>query len=249
MPAAPAPRTARLPRLYGDLSGWFHLVTHPKEYVREAALIRRLLKPKGTRGRPSLLELGAGGGNNAFHLKKHFDLTLTDLSPAMLRQSRRINPECRHLPGDMRTLRRAERFDAVLVHDAVMYLTTRRDLARAIRTAAAHLKPGGRALLMPDFLSETFAPRTTTGGHGENGRALRYVEVTRTLRPGARKAVVDMTMLLHDGKRSDRIVVDRHVFGLFPRRVWTELLAAAGLAVTVETDPWGREIFLGQKAD
>ncbi len=53
---------------------------------------------------PILLELGAGGGRLAFHLKAPFLLTLTDPSPAMLAISRAVNPECAHLTGDMRSL-------------------------------------------------------------------------------------------------------------------------------------------------
>ncbi|MHC4615594.1 MAG: class I SAM-dependent methyltransferase, partial [Planctomycetota bacterium] len=52
-----------------------------------------------------VLELGSGGGNNASHLKKWFDMTLVDLSPHMLEVSRALNPECSHQQGDMRTVR------------------------------------------------------------------------------------------------------------------------------------------------
>ena len=65
-----------------------------------------------------MLELGSGGGNNASHLKAHFQLTLVDLSPAMLAVSRALNPECEHLQGDMRTVRLGRRFDAPTDHIA-----------------------------------------------------------------------------------------------------------------------------------
>ena len=51
-----------------------------------------------------MLELGSGGGNNAFHLKSKFEMTLVDLSPQMLAVSRTLNPECEHREGDMRTV-------------------------------------------------------------------------------------------------------------------------------------------------
>jgi hypothetical protein len=37
----------------------------------------------------------------------------------MLELSRALNPECRHLQGDMRSLRLEERFEAVLIFDAI----------------------------------------------------------------------------------------------------------------------------------
>ena len=46
----------------------------------------------------------------------------------------------------MRTLRLGRTLDAVLVHDAVTYLTTDEDLRAAMETAFAHLRPGGAAV-------------------------------------------------------------------------------------------------------
>ena len=40
------------------------------------------------------MELGAGGGTLAVHLKQFFRLTLTDVYPAMLGVSRAVNPHC-----------------------------------------------------------------------------------------------------------------------------------------------------------
>jgi hypothetical protein len=105
------------PRLYTDLAGWFHLLTHPGEYAEEAAAHRDgLVGASDTRPR-TLLELGSGGGNDAFHLKRDFECTLSDLSPAMLEVSRGIDPECAHVAGDLRTLRPGREFDALFVHD------------------------------------------------------------------------------------------------------------------------------------
>jgi trans-aconitate methyltransferase len=61
-------------------------------------------------------------------------MTLVDLSEEMLVVSRRLNPECEHLLGDMRTLRLGRSFDAVFVHDAIDYMTTEADLRRAVRS-------------------------------------------------------------------------------------------------------------------
>src|SRR5262245_10435705 len=116
------------PKLYGSLAPWFHLLTSPSSYVEEAEFARQTLVEASGAPVHTVLELGSGGGNNAFHLKQHFKMTLTDLSPEMLEQSRRINPECEHIQGDMRSLRLQREFDAVFVHDAVCYLVTPEDL-------------------------------------------------------------------------------------------------------------------------
>ena len=80
----------------------------------------------------TLLELGSGGGNNASHLKKHFQMTLVDLSPGMLEVSRKLNPECEHLQGDMRSVRLGRSFDAVFMHDAIAYMTSAEDLRKRL---------------------------------------------------------------------------------------------------------------------
>src|SRR4029079_14733723 len=109
-------------RMYTDLAGWWPLLSPPAHYVEEAADLLPLLE--GDDSAQTLLELGAGGGSLASHLKTRFTLTLTDQSPQMLAISAQVNPECEHIPGDMMTLDLGREFDRVLVHDAIMYATT-----------------------------------------------------------------------------------------------------------------------------
>lgn len=83
----------RPPKLYRELASWFHLLTAPEEYAEEAERYRRLITEGSERPPETVLELGSGGGNNASHMKAHFDLTLVDRSPEMLDVSRALNPE------------------------------------------------------------------------------------------------------------------------------------------------------------
>src|ERR1051326_184196 len=108
-----------VPRLYTDLASWFHLLSKPEDYAEEADFARKVLTDAMNPPPRTLLELGAGGGNNASHLKSHFQMTLTDISTAMLENSRRINPECEHIVGDMRSLRLGGKIDTALIPDAV----------------------------------------------------------------------------------------------------------------------------------
>ena len=108
------------PKLYFELSSWYHLLSSPSDYGEEAEFVRSLIAGASAIPPVTVLELGSGGGNNASHLKAHFKLTLADLSEGMLDLSRRLNPECEHIHGDMRTLRLDRLFDAVFIHDAIM---------------------------------------------------------------------------------------------------------------------------------
>ena len=149
--------------MYRDLAPWFHLLTAPEDYADEAAAALALLRAKVDGPLGTLLELGSGGGNMASHLKREVRLTLTDLSGDMLDVSRTINPDCEHIVGDMRTLRLGRTFDAVLAHDAIVYMTTEADLRAAMTTAFEHLRPGGAALFEPDYV----IVRRHTDGHVE----------------------------------------------------------------------------------
>ena len=123
-----------LPYMYTDLAGWFHLLTAPEEYAEEADFYWGCLVEAAGETPRTLLELGSGGGNMALHYKQWVTPTLTDLSDGMLALSRTIHPDVEHVQGDMRTLRLGRTFDAVLAHDAVMYMTTEDDLQQAIET-------------------------------------------------------------------------------------------------------------------
>jgi SAM-dependent methyltransferase len=243
-----------LPRLYSEFAPWFHLLTAPASYAEEATLYHRLIVENCDAPPRALLELGSGGGNNASHLKAHFDLILVDLSPAMLEMSRSINPECEHLEGDMRTARLGRQFDAVFVHDAIAYITTEPDLRATIETAFLHTRPGGVALFVPDEVRETFRPATHHGGHdGPDGRGLRYVEWSWDPDPSDTTYVADFAMLLHEPDGSVRTEYDRHVCGVFPRATWLRLLSDAGFEASSvfrdhsKLDPEKIEILVGKR--
>jgi hypothetical protein len=235
--------------MYDDLAAWWPLLSPPDEYADEAAdLLPRLGALDRSPRRPSLLELGAGGGSLAWHLKPFFRCTLTDRSPAMLAVSRAINPECEHLEGDMRSLRLGRLFEVVLIHDAIQYATTPADVRAALRTAAVHCRPGGTVAVLPDFTREVFAPGSAHGGRdAPDGRALRYLEWTWDPDPGDDTFLADYAFVLRAPDGTVTVAHDRHEEGLFARADWLRWFEEAGIPATVEPDPFGREVFIGRR--
>ena len=239
--------------LYGDeLAPWFHLLTAPADYADEADFTLGLWREHVVGPLETALELGSGGGNMASHLKRSLELTLTDVSHAMLAVSASINPECEHLVGDMRTLRLGRTFDAVLIHDAICYMTTEADLRAALATGAEHLRPGGVAVFAPDHVSERFATGTDHGGKdgpplpgGRSGRALRYLEWTTDPDPTDSTYRVDYAVLTRDAEGAVRVRHDEHIEGLFSRDTWLGLIADVGLRAVAVDDPDDRVIFVG----
>lgn len=235
---------------YNELARWWSLISPVADYQEEASYVVSLLlaHPQPVR---RVLELGSGGGHNAFHLKRHFSLTLTDLSAEMLGVSHQINPECEHVQGDMRALRLERQFDAVFVHDAVDYMTTQGDLTRALTTAYQHCRPGGLAVFMPDDIRETFEENTSLDERdAEDGRAVRFM--TWTWDPDLHDDAVhtEYSFLLRDTDGTVRAVHETHHLGVFSCHVWLRLLSAVGFearAVLEETteDRAPRTVFLG----
>lgn len=236
-------------RLYSDLAAWWPLLSAPQDYAEEAGIFRDALH-----GARTLLELGSGGGNNASHLKRWFRLTLVDLAPGMLDVSRRLNPECRHVLGDMRTVRLNETFDAVFLHDALSYLLHEEDLRAACATAFVHTRPGGRALFVADWTRGDFAPATSTGGHDGGGRSLRYFSWVYDPDPADTTILMDMVYFLREGSAAARVVHDRHLCGLFPRQTWVRAIEEAGFRFEARPYPHStfppdsaRELYLGHR--
>ena len=236
------------PKLYSDLAHWWPLISPIDEYRGEASVYHELFQ---NHERPvrTLLELGCGGGNNAFFLRDHYEMTLVDISPQMLAICARANPNCRCVHADMRHVRLDRLFDAVFVHDAVDYVTTRADLQLVADTAANHCRPGGAVLMVPDFIQETFREGVHHGGsNGADGRSVRYLEWVSDPDPSDTTYITDYAYLFREADGSVSSDHDRHTLGVFSREVWLETFRQAGLdpqAVPLDYDQSGEPDVIG----
>lgn len=239
-------------KLYDELAEWYPLLTPLEDYAEESrdylAALRSGLGP----GRHTLLELGAGAGHNAHYFAGDFDLCLVDASAAMLVHARRTCPGAEFHVADMRDVRLGRQFDAVFVHDAVVYLRTLGDLRALFQTARVHLRPGGLLLIAPDYVVETFQPATECGGSDGDGRALRYLGWVWQAPGETETIVVDYVVSTRIGTDPPVVHTDRHLEGLFPRAVWLALFAEAGFEVeqSARSNPDGDrelDLFVGRR--
>lgn len=130
-----------------------------------------------------------------------------------------------------------------------MYMTTVEDLHAALKTAHLHTKPGGIALFVPDYVTETFEASTDHGGHDQpdSRKGLRYLEWEWDPDPSDTELVSNFAYLLRHEDGSCEVVYDRHRWGLFTRKTWTDLLAGLGFQVEIVLDEEeGRDIFVGR---
>ncbi len=241
---------------YNELTPWYRLIDPICDHEDEAQVYQAGFE-RAVPGCGTLLELGAGAGNNAFYLKDYFDCTLTDVSQPMLDLSMGVNPDCEHLVGDMRTIRLDRKFDAVLIHDSIVYMTSAGDLGAAIATAFHHTRAGGAAIFAPDCLEETFHESTDliTGDDGQ--RSLRCLEWSWRADSSKPIYTVDYALLLRDNSGVSA-VHDRHLEGLFRLETWTQLITGAGFELElierpvnppdrVDPHPYTETVFLARR--
>lgn len=215
-------------RLYNDLAWLWQVMSPQEDYVEEAACWRKALWESLGPGRHHVLELGVGGGHNLSHLTEEFDATAVDLSPQMLKRSLELNPGVEHIVGDMRLVRTGRTYDAVLIHDAISCMTSGRDVASVLTTAAAHLEPGGVLIVAPEYFSDHLSlPSIACHTHTANRIELACMEYTHDPDPTDTALEILLTYII----KSDagvQIEHDRMHVGVFSHATWRRLMHDAG---------------------
>ncbi len=215
-------------RLYNELAYLWPVISPPEDYAEEAKHWRKAIRAHLGPGRHHLLELGVGGGHNLSHLTNYFQATAVDISPKMLDISRQLNPDVDHHLGDMRTIRLARKFDAVLIHDAIAYMLTDDDLRATFATAREHLREGGLLLVAPDLVRDDLAEGTVLTWSSKKGDIEVEIE-ERITDPDPSDTQVESlyTYTIKEGG-VERVELDTHTSGLFPIATWIRLFEEAG---------------------
>ncbi|GAB4196328.1 MAG: hypothetical protein Kow00105_10480 [Phycisphaeraceae bacterium] len=242
--------------MYDDLAYLWPWLSPPEHYTAEAARLRSLITQhfgQSPGRRLSVLELGAGGGHTLVHLADDFDCTAVDLSEPMLENCRRLVPQATVVAGDMRSIRLGQAFDVVMIHDAIDYMLSERDVRQALQTAHEHCRAGGLCVIAPTYTRETF----TDGEVADDGTTTDHEDLTYFTfvhDPDPHDDTFEMILLylIRDREtRQVRVVEDRHTCGLFSSSQWLAWMQEAGFeaehkaAVADEDDPW--ELFVGVK--
>lgn len=218
--------------LYTDLAWlWPMWGDAATEYAHYCDHVTALIRRYAQRPVSTLLDIGCGGGKNVLNLKRSFRVTGLDLSPTMIAQAQELNPDCRFVHGDMRTFRLHETFDAVLMDDAISYMNCRADFVAALRTAYAHLSPGGVLIVTPDVTVESFHQNKTTATLiTRDNLDVTIVENVYDPDPADEQYETTVIYLIREHGRL-RIETDHWTLGIFSLDTWRKVLTETGFQV------------------
>ena len=131
---------------YEPLAPLYDRFTAAYDHERWLGAVERLAREHGLAGR-RLLDVGCGSGKSFLPmLRRGYDVTACDISPAMVDEARRkAGGRARVVVADMRALpAELGRFDLITcLDDAVNYLLDEDDLEDALRSIRSRLRPAG----------------------------------------------------------------------------------------------------------
>ena len=130
----------------------------------------------------------------------------------------------------MRSVRLGRQFDAVLVHDAIDYVTSEANLRQVVETAFAHCRPGGLAVFVPDHTADTFHAVSGRGGSSDaTGRQASFQEWTWDPDPADDWVRAEYEFSLRAADGTVQTVHETHRLGAFRHNTWLRLLTDARL--------------------
>lgn len=218
-----------------------------KDYTAEARFVCERLATVLGKGPWRILDLGCGTGlHDTLLVESGHDVTGADMSDDMLaRANQRLGAlppaqqeRLRFTQGDARRLRTGETYDAVISLFHVMsYMAGDGDLEAALKTARAHLAPGGAFLFDfwygPAVLADPPCPRERTTM--QNG-----VPIRRATTPHWEKAQ-DRVRIVFDVTEGDGETAhqtrEEHVMRYFFEPALRQALKDAGFQ-TLEIGEW-----------
>lgn len=202
-------------KLYGRLAWAFPVITPLRHYKKETEQAFRLIRKAARIPVRTLLHLGCGGGHNDHFFRRHARVTGVDLSPAMLRLARRLNPDVAYLEGDMRKVRLGRTYDAVAAWDSVNHMTGPGDLAKVFDSAYRHLEKGGVFFFLLDTDRAQFC-QGSVDGYVNRGKGVKIAFIENLYDPDPRDTHYETRFVFLIRRKSGfKVETDRFRCGLF----------------------------------
>jgi len=215
-----------------------------KDYEAEARDLVALIRERNPAA-TSVLDVACGTGRHLEQLRPAFpDLAGVDLQPEMLAVARERLPGVLLVEADMRTFDLGRRFDAVTcLFSSVAYGETETDLGATVGRMAAHLAPGGVAVLDGWVRPDAWWPGVSVHALAQLDDDTAAARVTRSWREDDR-AFLQMRYLVATAAGFEE-VEELHVMTLFTDEQYRAAFDAAGLRPEVVASPMeGRDRYV-----
>jgi hypothetical protein len=148
----------------------------------------------------------------------------------MLQLAKQLNPEVTYLKGDMRNLKLHTKFDAVLIHDSINYMLTKKDLKAAFKTGYDHLKSGGVLVTFVEEHGRLKQNKIHYSHQKKDSIEITFIEHYYDPNPKDTTFECIFIYLIRKNKKLE-IHTDRHLCGIFNLKTWMLLLRTVGFTV------------------
>ncbi len=206
-----------------------------KDFCAEANRLRGFFNARNIAPGSTLLDVACGTGQHLAYLQMDYQVEGLDADPGMLAVAAERIPNVPLHQADMRDFDVGRQFQIMTcLFSAIGYMTSVRDLRRAIRTMARHLRADGVLIVEPWFTPERWhdgRAAATFVDHPNLKIARMNVSETK-----GRVSILDFHYLVARPEGVERFR-ERIRLGLFTLAEYRTAFESAGL--TVEFDPEG----------
>lgn len=214
--------------MYTKLAKYYDLIYHWKDYKKEAARIKKLVKKHKKSIGKELLDVACGTGHHLKFFKNDFSCIGIDINNEMLKVARKNVNNIIFKKANMINFDLGKDFDIILcLFSSISYVKTYKNLRRTIKNFSRHLKEGGIVIIEPWFHKLKFKagmPGMTT----YNGK---YIKIARVNNSKVKNnvSILDMHYLIAEKNKEIKYFADRHELGLFEMSRILEFMKEAGL--------------------
>lgn len=221
-----------------------------KDYVAEARALASLAR-ENVRDARTLLDVGCGTGSHlASFAELGFEVRGVDIDIKMVALARSRVPHLAVDPADMTEFDLGERFDVVVsLFGSSAYARVPARLDATIARIAAHLAPGGVALVEPFISFGEYRPGVVDSIFVDEPD-LKIARMSLSKQMG-KIAILDFHYLVASLTGVERYF-ERHEIGLFADADYANAFEKAGLSfqrVEVPQIAFGRGLYVGRRTD
>ncbi|MFC2079229.1 class I SAM-dependent methyltransferase [Candidatus Bipolaricaulota bacterium] len=230
--------------MYAEMAQYYDRIYSFKDYAAEAKKVIGWVESNRLSTGRCLLDVACGTGRHIEHLAKAFDAEGLDLSPELLELARTRNPGVTFHCGDMRTFNLSAAYDVITcLFSSIGYMTTTKELGRAVANMAGHLAPGGALVIEPWLTPDVWKPGTVHGMFLDDPD-LKIARVNTSVTEG-HLSVFDLHHLVGTPEKTFHFV-EHHEMGLYTVEEMTAAFEASDLKTTFEPEGlMGRGIYIG----